>query len=126
MALLPGQSIAELEPGYEFVYPVDSGTGCFADAEAIKSINAGMEKGDDYFFKVVKLMDRTYVHTRSWGEITPVPGGGNVFLFSSGYGDGGYPSYFGLDAKETPCCLVTDFYILGDKATEEADPDTPD
>ena len=32
--------------------------------------------------------------------------------FSSGWGDGYYPSYFGFDEEGNPCALVTDFCIL--------------
>ena len=32
--------------------------------------------------------------------------------FSSGYGDGAYPSYFGFDEDGKPCVLVTDFLVL--------------
>jgi hypothetical protein len=35
-----------------------------------------------------------------------------VIVFSSGWGDGSYPSYFGLDAEGTPLVLMTDFQIL--------------
>ena len=121
MAVLPGQEVADLEPGYEFVYPVDSGTGCFGDLRAMKQMDSQMGKGD-FSMNIIRLMDQTYIHTRSWAEITPEPEGGNVFLFSSGYGDGGYPSYFGIDAQGVACCLVTDFYILGKKQPEDEAP----
>ncbi|NET37521.1 MAG: DUF4241 domain-containing protein [Cyanothece sp. SIO1E1] len=35
--------------------------------------------------------------------------GANVIAFSSGWGDGGYASYWGYDAKGNLASLVTDF-----------------
>jgi hypothetical protein len=37
---------------------------------------------------------------------------GNLIAFSSGWGDGAYPSYFGYDAKNRLASVVTDFHVL--------------
>ncbi len=57
--------------------------------------------------------DKTYIHTYSYA-IGSITGGehNEVAAFSSGYGDGCYPSYFGLDEAGKPCALVTDFLVL--------------
>jgi hypothetical protein len=36
----------------------------------------------------------------------------NVVMFSSGEGEGFYPSYFGIDEEGDICTLVTDFRII--------------
>jgi hypothetical protein len=36
----------------------------------------------------------------------------NVIGFSSGWGDGAYPSWFGLDAGDRPVVVLTSFLIL--------------
>ena len=55
-------------------------------------------------------MKKTYVPTRDWVIInTPK---GSAALFSSGWGDGGYASYFGLDQNNEPVTLVTDFQVI--------------
>ena len=36
----------------------------------------------------------------------------NIILFSSGLGDGYYPSYFGYDRDGSVVCLATDFGII--------------
>jgi hypothetical protein len=46
-------------------------------------------------------------------EIT-VENVGNLIAFSSGWGDGGYPSFFGYDSHDHLACLVTDFGVLLD------------
>jgi hypothetical protein len=35
-----------------------------------------------------------------------------IAMFQSGWGDGFYASYWGLDARGEPVCLVTDFSVL--------------
>ena len=36
----------------------------------------------------------------------------NLIAFSSGWGDGCYPSYWGLDAQGQATCLLTDFRVI--------------
>ena len=38
--------------------------------------------------------------------------GVNIIAFSSGWGDGCYPSYWGYDAADQRVALVTDFGVL--------------
>ncbi|MGN7279818.1 DUF4241 domain-containing protein [Bacillus altitudinis] len=33
-------------------------------------------------------------------------------MFTTGYGDGMYPSFWGLEQNEEPACLVTVFLIV--------------
>lgn len=40
----------------------------------------------------------------------------NVMIFSSGYGDGFYASYWGFDDTGSPVALVTDFRVLDNEA----------
>jgi hypothetical protein len=109
MALVGGQDVSMLQPGYFFGYPVDSGTGCFADPRAVELINEANDPEMEFFNEVSGEMDKVYRHTRSWVHIeTPK---GSAVLFSSGFGDGMYPSYFGLDQAMEPVALVTDFCV---------------
>ena len=108
-ALIEGQDVSTLEPGYFFGYPVDSGTGSFADPQAAKLIKRASDPEMKFFDEVSAEMIKSYRHTRSWVHIeTPK---GSAALFSSGYGDGMYPSYFGLDDAMEPVALVTDFCV---------------
>jgi hypothetical protein len=38
--------------------------------------------------------------------------GANVFACQSGFGDGGYPVFLGLDAANRPAVLLSDFAVL--------------
>ena len=108
-ALTEGQDLSTLEPGYFFGYPVDSGTGSFADPQAVKLINRASDPDMKFFDEVSAEMEKSYRHTRSWVHIeTPK---GSAALFTPGFGDGMYPSYFGLDDKMEPVALVTDFCV---------------
>jgi hypothetical protein len=109
LALVNGQDLSTLKPGYFFGYPVDSGTGCFADPQAVDLINEASDPEMIFFNEVSAEMEKVYRHTRSWVSIeTPK---GSAALFSSGFGDGMYPSYFGLDDAQEPVTLLTDFGV---------------
>ena len=46
-------------------------------------------------------------------------GAGNVVMCRSGFGDGYYPTYVGLDAQGDVGCFVTDFGPLHDDEEDE-------
>lgn len=109
MAVVSGQDASTLEPGHIFGYPVDSGTGCFADRQVIELINEASDPEMNFFDQVSDEMEQVYRDTRSWVHIeTPK---GSAVLFSSGFGDGLYASYFGLDDALEPVALLTDFGV---------------
>lgn len=57
-------------------------------------------------------LEKSYVDTYSAANVRLPDSEYNVAAFSSGWGDGGYPSYWGFDAEGQLCCLMTDFCIL--------------
>jgi hypothetical protein len=61
-------------------------------------------------------MEATYVHTWDWADFAVADA--NVMAFHSGYGDGVYPTYWGLDPSGAPACALTDFLLIevGDRA----------
>jgi hypothetical protein len=114
MALRPRQDVTILGPDQFFGYGVDSGTGSFASAEASEWL---ARAGPAAYAVYEKRIEAAMFPSRT--EFEPVadiplgdPKGLNVIVFSSGWGDGSYPSYFGLDAEGTPLVLMTDFQIL--------------
>jgi hypothetical protein len=61
-------------------------------------------------------MQTTYRGTRSWFDCRPSSERDeNIICFSSGWGDGSYPSFFGFSAEGRLCALVTDFFILSEE-----------
>jgi uncharacterized protein DUF4241 len=113
MALAGGQDPTGLEQNGYFGYPVDAGTGCFMDPAAGQLLAARMQEDPDYFNQMLDGMEKTYQHTRSWLDWRPSPERPeNIICFSSGWGDGCYPSFFGLSEQGQPTALVTDFLVL--------------
>jgi hypothetical protein len=116
IAVPQGKSLSSLQPGHIFVYPVDAGTGCFMDLEAARALTARAEQAaarhedDDELFDALM---KTYVHTWSWTDLVlDEVTGANLIAFSSGWGDGSYPSFWGYDADGQRVALVTDFGVL--------------
>jgi hypothetical protein len=102
------------EPGY----PVDVGTACFMDADAQAAIKAEPPIWPTPSQKSLEqqLLTDNYVHTWGWAVYRPDPASkANCVAFMSGYGDGVYSSYWGLDESGTPVCLTTDFEVFTDE-----------
>lgn len=113
MAVMAGQDAKSLKDDEYFGYGVDSGTGCFMDPESGALLRKRMDGDDDYFNTIIEGMEATYKHTRSWYAFRPDDvREENVICFSSGFGDGSYPTYVGTSAAGEPVVLVTDFFVL--------------
>lgn len=119
MALISNQDKSSLKDGEFFGYSVDAGIGCFMDAETAavflkKLENEVWEEDYSYSDFMLNEMKKNYVHTWDWGNFKLDETVGNLITFSSGLGDGAYPSYFGLDARGNVTSLVTDFQVIED------------
>ncbi|PCC72857.1 Protein of unknown function [Nannocystis exedens] len=89
----------------DVVFGVDAGTAAFASPEAIAGL-ATEAKSEE----LLALLD---AHDRggwTWGRVEVE--GCAVVAFSSGYGDGIYASYWGLDADGRAVALAIDFDVL--------------
>jgi hypothetical protein len=116
MALTEGQDPSALEYDGYFGYGVDAGTGCFMDPVAGQLLAERMDREDEYFNVIIEGMETTYRSTRSWFDWRPSSERDeNIICFSSGWGDGSYPSSFGFSADGHLCALVTDFFVLSDE-----------
>ncbi|WP_172250740.1 DUF4241 domain-containing protein [Saccharibacillus deserti] len=122
LAVRPGQDKASLKEDELFGYPVDAGLGSFADEEAIRAVEAldqrlQEELGDEYISLYDDLVaDVLEEHDGVWGNLPADEESGlNVILFTSGYGDGFYASYWGLDEQDNVVSLLTDFQVVTDK-----------
>ncbi len=119
MATLPQQNLSSLKHGEIFGYGVDSGTGCFADQEAMKELLNKMKSVEDYYEEMIAQSDKTYVHTWSWASIEFQPNTEcNLICFSSGWGDGLYASWIGYTSDGEIGALVTDFDVIYDETED--------
>lgn len=91
-------------------YGVDAGTGCFFDAAAGVPLD---EATSDAW--VAGLESR---HVDTWTSLVADHGDANVVMFSSGWGDGIYGSWWGLDGSDRLVEVVTDFGVLVEPRSE--------
>ena len=111
MAVWPGQSTADLEGDDYYGYGVDAGTAAFLDADQDARLDQLYEDDRGLFDHRARTRDDPFAG--EWAErVFDEQSGGNLLAFTSGYGDGRYASYWGLDSKGEPVCLVTDFNML--------------
>jgi len=115
MATREGEDIASLKEDQIFGYGVDSGTGSFCDASVQKLLADAYEEDIGVSERIIDELKATYKNTRQWVHVESP--NGSLAIFSSGYGDGSYASYFGLDESGKPAALVTDFGLVTWRAT---------
>jgi len=113
LATLPGEDLSSREEGWIPGYSVDSGTGCFMDADAARNFVQRLSTDPAYQMVFDEEMQNNYVDTWSWVSLTLEPETpANLIAFSAGAGDGVYATYFGYDADDAAVCLITDFALL--------------
>jgi len=112
LALIPGQDLSSLKPGEIFGYAVDSGTGSFASPSSAQALTSKLDQDQGYTDEIIKASE-VHSTTGSWTSLIPDPTTGhNIVSFASGYGDGFYASYWGLDQRGQAVCLITDFTLV--------------
>ena len=117
MLTIEGQDDSKLKEDEFFGYPVDSGTGCFMDREAGRILDGRMREQSDYYETLIAEMEKTYQHTWSWLNIDFDDV--NLVAFSSGYGDGAYPTYLGYSPDGEVAAVVTDFAVIEQEPNED-------
>jgi hypothetical protein len=92
--------------GYEFEFIVDDAVASCMDKSFLTIMSDNQEELDDYLADVACTIDRFCIDSPIEGN--PI----NVAMFDTGYGDGAYRSFWGLDASGEPLLLMTDFEVL--------------
>lgn len=118
-ALLPAQDPAKLTEGENFGYGVDAGTGCFMDLQTAlvfiereKEMSSSPEFGSYYDDVLSDPLEENSRSSWTWLNHCPADDDRNVVMFSSGWGDGVYSSYWGLDGEGEVVCLLTEFDVV--------------
>lgn len=118
MARTASQDPRSLEAGETFGYPVDAGTGAFADGGALAALNRLALAGPD---ETERMTERWISQGEAGAKALGLPhgfaltvseGGGDMVMFSSGWGDGFYASWVGADSTGRPVAVVTDFAVI--------------
>nr|WP_261401303.1 DUF4241 domain-containing protein [Chenggangzhangella methanolivorans] len=109
----PGRT--KLKDGEIFGYGVDAGLGSFMDHEAVRAMRwRGRETKCDNYYDCV-LADELAANNDDYAMHLPMKDeDANVAVFSSGWGDGFYATYWGEDESGQALALVTDFGVLED------------
>jgi hypothetical protein len=97
----------------EFVgYAVEAGTGCFASPAAISDLSVAMRSDDGMLEDPVsEAIDSTPFEA---AVASPREGGAALAAFRAGWGDGTYPTWFGLTADGSASVALTDFLLFAD------------
>ena len=134
LAVTGEEDLSEVEEGEFFGYPVDAGMGCVCDEEAAKkylSYEQDLEENnkdfdnryDDLFADLLEENAKKYPKYQSeygdWLNWNIPNSNLNIVLFTSGYGDGYYPSYFAYDENNEICAFYTIFIDLDDNEDDE-------
>lgn len=130
LATVAGQKLAELKDDLFFGYGVDAGTGSFLDADTA----ALMQQRLEIEMKARQNNDVNYYDDVLAADIDsgtdsvmhrPIEGKrGNVAVFTSGWGDGYYPTFWGLAESGRPLVLMTDFFVI-ENADGNKEPTNP-
>ena len=97
-----GDDPAALPPGRHFVYPVETATACFTDADNVPTREAA-EQLQQKTTTLGGLSAKLLLDRRT---------GANLVQFDTGHGDGSCACWWGLDRRGKPVCLVTEFGLL--------------
>jgi hypothetical protein len=112
-AIVPGEDLSSREDGLIPGYIVDSGNGCFMDADAARIFVQRLSTDPDYPMVFNDEMEKNYVDTWSWLNLSLEPETpANLVAFSAGAGDGTYVTYFSYDSDDIVVWLTTDFALL--------------
>lgn len=106
-----GKDVETQEEEEPFCYCVDSGAGCFMDRDAADLLLEWKEQDEQGLYAFLNEHERYIGDSLEWPDLDASTGL-NVITFTSGWGDGGYPSCWGYDANDKPVYLATDFGVL--------------
>lgn len=127
LALREGEDFQSIPEGADFTgFPVDAGLGAFYDVETSRFYNEFLDKFhiqnpvgniyDDFFaerFLQNSRRPEDPAYPGDWLNFhLPNHPKHNVAMFQSGWGDGVYPSYWGLDEAGSITDLVIDFHVV--------------
>jgi hypothetical protein len=125
LATLDGEDISKLKKDEYFGFSVDAGLGSFFDYQSGIAFNNFLENFykqkkntniyDDLLAREFKKNARNQDDPQDIGDWLnfKIPNKNlNIIMFSSGYGDGNYPAYWGLTNDGIPTSLIIDFQIF--------------
>ena len=111
MALLKGESAKGFAHDEFMGYEVENGLGCFMDESVMEKMDLMSEEELDKYEKEVRNAVRT--NECSCADIViDKKDGSNIIIFATGWNEGTFPTYCGLDKNNKVTRLVTDFMVI--------------
>ena len=107
-AVLPGELVPMQE---EFGYEVKSSTGAFFDLAAAPAIDRLASDDEVGNCDLIDALGKVG-GGRGPANVTDPQSGLNVVAFSTGWGDGVYPTWVGRNTAGDPVAFVTDFFVI--------------
>ncbi len=91
-------------------FATESGIGVFLDTDAV---NRATQDYNPYGTAVLGAVTDAVNRDVYWTSVVVDPeSGADAVVFSTGYGEGGYTTWWGLDENGQPVALVADFEVL--------------
>lgn len=132
---ITAEEMGDLGEDEFYGFPVESGLACFMDEETNPAFIAKMDQLQDqnpesnYYDDVLADEFREYSGKNNfsrqlgdWNDHHPDPASdNNIIMFASGWGDGYYPAYWGLNENGDTVELVVDFLINDFEEENEED-----
>ena len=112
LAHVAGQDPAALGASEIVGYSVDSGTGAFSSPEVVAQLKDDASYAAYGKALLAAMPGKTVTDPLTAAIEVDAASGANVVAFASGFGDGAYPSYVGVDGNGAPAVVLTDFGIL--------------
>ena len=113
-----------LAPAFPVGLPVDSGTACFVDDEAL---SYGMPQEEDWYLEVfdgswfARKEDPGHIREGIANLLLPLGrDGSNLVLFPSGWGDGVYPLVGGYGSQGELVAVHVDFFVIPGRDERDA------
>jgi hypothetical protein len=107
-AVLPGELVPMQE---EFGYDVKSSTGAFFDLAAAPALDRLASDDEVGNCDLIDALGKVG-GGRGPANVTDFESGLNVVAFSTGWGDGVYPTWVGRNTAGDPVAFVTDFFVI--------------
>ncbi len=112
MALYEGESSNNLKNDEFLGFDVENGICAYMDESVMEELDMLFEDDLDEYEDLISSSVKFSKKTFTYKNIPYGKKGCNIIAFSTGWRDGTFPSYFGYDKNNKPCCLVTDFMVL--------------
>lgn len=111
MALLKGESSNGFAHDEFMGYEVENGLGCFMDESVLETLDVMSEEELEKYEKSVR--DEVRKSEYSCADfIIDKKRKGNIIVFTTGWNEGTFPTYYGFDKNNKLARLVTDFMVI--------------